>query len=52
MQEFEGALISQGGIQAAMIGVTGPAGSLGVGQVQGAVQPGRVRPLERYIRVT
>ena len=52
MQEFEGTRISQRGIQAAMVGVTGPAGSHGIGQVQGAVQPGWVSPLYRYIRVT
>lgn len=52
MKEFESAQVSQRGIQAAMVGVTGPAGSPGIGEVQRAMQPGRVRPLGRYIRVT
>ncbi len=37
MQEFESARVCQGCIQAAMVGVTGLASSLGIGQVQGAV---------------
>lgn len=52
MRKFESARIGQRGIQTAMVGVTDLAGCFGIGQVQGAVQPGGVGPLDGYIRMT